>query len=325
MRAVRLETLDLNLLRTFDALMRERSVTAAARRLNLTQPSVSNALGRLRRAADDRLLERVGNAMVPTRYAEDLWPSVREALHVLERGLARLERFDPATHAQPFRIGMDAYCVSFIAPGLARRLFREAPRAPVELIASPPHRDDEALVRGGCDIIIGPTFKLTPGVSRQVLFHEVQVVVTSEDHRFARDPESFDVRAYADARHALYAERGIVRGGIDEALRARGLERRIALSVPFYPALPELLASTDCIVTLGRALAEALCETPGLAILEPPIALPGFDVSMLWATRDTSSPSHRWLRDVCETTALASERRSTSAAVSGSGTGRGRG
>lgn len=313
MCSVRLETLDLNLLRVFDALMQTRSVTAASLVLNLTQPSTSNALERLRRVADDQLLERVGNEMVPTQFAREFWPSVREALSVLRAGLAELEQFSPAAFDKKIRIGMDAYCISFIAPPLAERLLHEAPLCQLEILSAPPHEKEEELLFDGYDIVIGPTWRSTPKLAKKVLFREDMVVVMRENHALADGP--LDAKSYAAAPHVLYSEKGIVTNHVDAALKELGLKRSVAVSLSFYPAVAEMLLRTNCIATLGRALAESIAQAPGIIIKEPPISVQGFDVSMLWAPRNTPSVSHQWLRKICEKVAISNEQRSFSAAI----------
>lgn len=310
-----LRSLDLNLLRVFDVLMKERSVTQAAQHLNITQPSASNALERLRQSTGDQLLERVGNVMVPTQFANDFWPSVTEALQVIEDGLARIAEFSPHTLDKKVKIGMDAFCISFLAPALFRRLAEEAPLAQVEILPMPPHLGDDDMIRDHCDVIIGPTWRSDPKIAKKVLFKEELVVVVRTGHPFTQNLKAFGPKSYAMASHLTYSDVGIVKDIVDFALRQHGLHRKVVASVPFFPAIADILRSTDCVLTVGRALGEHLCETGGLTLLDPPIDVPGFEVSMLWAVRNTNSISHTWLRKVCSEVAYSSEKRSTSAAV----------
>jgi len=64
-----IESFDLNLLISFDALMRERNVSRAAEHLSVSQPAMSNSLKRLRGLLNDPLLVRTTRGMEPTERA----------------------------------------------------------------------------------------------------------------------------------------------------------------------------------------------------------------------------------------------------------------
>ena len=110
-------TLDLNLLRVFDEVMAERSLTRAARNLSLTQPAVSNALGRLRAALGDELVRRAGAGVEPTVRALALWPSVRDALRSLQASLAP-GSFEPSTASTTFVLAMADATAATLVPAL---------------------------------------------------------------------------------------------------------------------------------------------------------------------------------------------------------------
>jgi DNA-binding transcriptional LysR family regulator len=136
---VNLRTLDLNLLRVLDVLLSELQVSAAARRLNLSQPATSAALARLRRALDDPLLVRVGNQMTPTPWAEELRPKVRQVLADIEQALCQRTEFDPAVSDRTFRLAANDHAVTAVLSPLAQRLRRLSPRATLEIL---PLEDD---------------------------------------------------------------------------------------------------------------------------------------------------------------------------------------
>jgi DNA-binding transcriptional LysR family regulator len=147
--------LDLNLLRVFDAVLRDRSVTGAARHLGLTQPAVSNALARLRAQFEDALFVRTPTGMDATPFARDLAEPVRQALALLESALAHGPGFDPATSTRVFRFYMsDLGQIEFLPP-LVERAQRVAPKVRLEAVALEVEDIGDALAAGGIDLAVG--------------------------------------------------------------------------------------------------------------------------------------------------------------------------
>src|SRR3990170_2771508 len=150
-----IQDLDLNLLRVFDAVLRDRSVTAAARHLGLTQPAVSNALARLRARFEDVLFVRTSSGMDATPFARELSDPVRQALALLDSALAHGPGFDPATSTRAFRFYMsDLGQVEFLPP-LVERVQRGAPGVRLEAVALEVDDIADALAAGALDLAIG--------------------------------------------------------------------------------------------------------------------------------------------------------------------------
>src|ERR1700684_640711 len=99
-----LRNVDLNLLRVFDVLYRTRSTTRAAQSLHLTQPSVSNALKRLRSLFDDVLFVKTADGMQPTPRADGIATLIDEGFASLRLALQAGSNFDPATATRTFRL-----------------------------------------------------------------------------------------------------------------------------------------------------------------------------------------------------------------------------
>lgn len=291
-------TLDLNLLRIFDILMRERSVSAAAVQLNLTQPSTSNALERLRHALDDRLLVRQGNAMVPTQAALDFWPHVKAALANIEAGLETLHSFDPAAAQGKLSIGIDAYCMAIFGASITTKLRSQAPGLAVEFRAASPHLDSDVLLTGQFDILIGPIWKPLPGLEHKILKKETFACLLREDLKVEVTDKAISLDSYTKLPHLLYSEIGIVEGNVDIGLKTIGRSRTVGLATPYESTVPEILNSEDMIMTIGRTLGEKLARQHDLRLLDIPVHVPGFDIAKTWSPSNTSSPRHVWLRDV---------------------------
>ena len=123
---INFRTLDLNLLRVLDAVLSEGSLTKAARRLAMSQPAVSNAIGRLRDVLGDELVHRSGFGIVPTPRAQALWPSIRSALESLQHSLAPAE-FVPSQAQATFVLAMADATAAELMPGLVHIIETQAP------------------------------------------------------------------------------------------------------------------------------------------------------------------------------------------------------
>jgi DNA-binding transcriptional LysR family regulator len=302
---VPLADLDLNLLKVFDVLMEERSVSRAARRLGITQSSTSNALERLRRALDDRVLERSGNAMVPTRTAIELWPHVQLALAQIVTGINSVGEFDPATLRQTVSIGMDEYSLAILGPPIEARLRAAAPRIRLVFLSATPHEDEQALFGGRLDLLIGPAWRPIAGLDRSVLLHETFVAVVDADHPLVgeRGTATLKIEDYVRYPHILVSRRGYVTGNVDDGMRQLGMRRTIATTTPYYASAPRFLRGTELILNLGRRLAREFAEGVGLRTFEIPMKVPGFDICLFWHPRNTRAKPHQWLRREIEAVA----------------------
>lgn len=292
------ERLDLNLLRVFDVVMEERSVSRAARRLGITQSSTSNALDRLRRTLGDRVLERSGNIMVPTRVAIDLWPHVRSALAQIATGLDSVGAFDPAGMRHTIGIGMDEYSVAVLAPAIEARLRAAAPKVRISFLPGTPDENEGDLFVGQLDLLIGPIWRATPGLERMVLLSETFVGMVDAEHPLlaTRTDGTISVEDYVRYPHILVSRRGIVSGNVDAGLRRLGLRRKIVTATPYFVSAPGFLRNTDSILNFGRRLAGRLAGPAGLETFTLPVDVPGFEIGMIWHPRNTEAKSHRWLR-----------------------------
>lgn len=286
---------DLNLLRVFDALMRRRSVTSAAAELHLSQAATSNALERLRRALGDRLLERQGNRMVPTRFAEDLWPGVAAGLTTTNAALAAARRFDPAAATGRFRVGMHDYALDLLGPPLAAAIGQTAPGMTLELLAAGDPSADHALREGALDLVLRAGDRSSPGLVRQSLFAEDFVGLCAPSHPILK---TLTLDLWLAHPHVLVSSRGRTQGNVDAALAPIGRVRRVGCTAPGFAAAAGVAAASGMILTAARRLADGLATRHGLARFELPLPVPGFELVMLWSRRDDPAPAHRWLRGV---------------------------
>jgi DNA-binding transcriptional LysR family regulator len=294
-------TLDLNLLRVFDAVMIEQNLTRASSRLAMTQPAVSNALRRLRDALGDELVIRTAHGVKPTPRAEELWPTIRNALAQLEEAVAPTE-FDVSKAHATFRIAMaDAVAVVWL-PSLVRLIEKEAPGLNVRMVPLTTREPRPMLLRGDIDLAVG----FFPGVVAQMasgpetpirherLYSGQYVCVMRKDHPLANKELTLD--DYCSANHLLVSFSGRAHGLTDEALAQLNRERRILLTVNQFFTAGQVVANSDLITVLPRHLIAATGMADALTIKSLPFKLPDVHSDMLWHERDARSPAHKWLR-----------------------------
>lgn len=293
---------DLNQLVTLDALLQEGSVTGAARRLGLSTPAVSHALARLRERFADPLLVRAGRAMVLTPRALSLRASVHDAVTVAARVFEPPEPFAPLRLERTLSIAVTDYMLTVLGPVLEPMLRERAPR--LDLRYLPNAVDDaERLRTGATDLAIGIYGELPPELRSRPLITDRFVCVVREGHPTVRARLSLDRFVRLD--HIQIAPRGRPGGYLDELLAERGLARRIWRAVPYFQVALAMVAESDAVLTVSERIARRLGDRLGLHILEPPLPLEPFTLSLLWHPRFDGDHAHAWLRAQLEEAARA--------------------
>ncbi|MCG2585218.1 LysR family transcriptional regulator [Massilia sp. TS11] len=294
-------TLDLNLLRVFDAVMTEQNLTRAAGHLAMTQPAVSNAIKRLRESLGDELLIRTAYGVKPTARAEALWPAVRSALATLESAVAP-DSFDVSTAHATFRLAMADATAAMWLPSLVRSIESEAPQVNIRMVPLTTREPRPMLLRGDIDLAVG----FFPGVAAQLssdtsspirherLYSGDYVCVMRKHHPLAQVDLTLD--NYCSANHLLVSFSGRAHGLVDEALAQLHRERRILLTVNQFFTAGKVVANSDLITVLPRHLIASTGMTDALVSRELPFPMPAVHLDMLWHERDARSPAHKWLR-----------------------------
>jgi DNA-binding transcriptional LysR family regulator len=306
--------LDLNLLRVFDAVMAERSLTRAAHKLSLTQPAVSNALRRLRETLGDELVRRSGAGIEPTPRAQALWPVVQAALAQLEGALGT-ERFDPLAADNSFVLAMADATAAALLPHMVRILGTEAPRVSIRVLPLATRDPRRLLDEETADLAIGYfpavladlTARNQTGDAVSYAHHRVYdgeyVCLMRKDHPLTAGELTLD--DYCAARHLLVSFSGRPYGFTDEALAAMGRERRIVLTVNQFFTAGRVVANSDLLTVLPLHFF-GVTGLEGALVWRPlPLQLPTVHVDALWHTRRANTAAHRWLRDVVARAAKA--------------------
>jgi DNA-binding transcriptional LysR family regulator len=293
---------DLNLLRVFDALMRERSVTRAGDQIGLSQPAVSQALGRLRALLDDQLFVRKGPEMAPTPRAEELAPVIRQALAQVEQALAGANRFDPAALSRTFSlIGAD-FVSLLMMPPLYARMAAEAPSVRLRLVDTARGEVERLLQDDAVDLAVERPLTVADWVSHEVIFRSPFALIAAADNKEiaaegAKPGEALPLDLFCRLPQAIRSVDGSMSGWIDEALAEVGRARTVVLALPQFAGVALAVAQSGLIAAIPEQFARAYAESMGLAVYALPIPAGVPEISMYWHSRHDANPAHRWLRD----------------------------
>ncbi|MGY2887897.1 DNA-binding transcriptional LysR family regulator [Bradyrhizobium sp. USDA 4524] len=290
--SMNLNSLDLNLLVALDALLREANVSRAAMRLNLSQPATSHALQRLRDLIGDPLLVRTGARMELTPRAQALRSPLAHALDQV-RALFVSDDFDAARSDRHFRLMMPDLAVELLMPPLMEKVTQIAPNVTIDVVPwrGPAIFTPEFARTIDLVISIGDSFK---GFHRQRLYTDSDALAVRRGHLAGAKLKKRE--AFLAARHVAVIIRGQNEDLIDTWLRAKGIERRIALVVPGYIEALHVTARTDLVAFVPRRLISALSRQLSLMTVTPPLD-PGIDEQhMFYPTRAQMDPGSLWLR-----------------------------
>lgn len=288
-----MNTPDLNLLPTLEALLAEGSVAGAARRLRLSPSAMSRALARLRQATDDPLLVRAGRGLVPSPRALELREHIGTLVQQAQAALRPARRIDLRRLQRSFTLRTSDGFVETFGPTLLARIVDKAPGVTLRFVPKL-DRDSAPLRDGRIDLetgVVGPS--LGPELRTQALFRDRFVGVVRPGHALTRG--AMTAQRYAEARHVRVARREPERTGpVDEALAALGLASRVATVVSGFSAALALARGSDLVATVPARHTAGLCH--GLRSFELPLPLASISVALLWHPRMDGDAAHRWLR-----------------------------
>lgn len=278
--------LDLNLLKVFDAIYQERSVSRAAVRVGLTQPTVSHALARLRTAFRDPLFLRAKGGVVPTPTAHRVAPELAFALRAVQNALDDASRFDPATAKRVFRVHMSDLAEMVFLPPLIRALRERAPHVTLETRQFTWDALPAALENGAIDLAIGHLPFLRSDFAHLHLFREEYVTLRRTAAGRREPPAGYIAITSHPPTLAM--------------LRESGLIDRVKLAMPHFLVVPSILAEVDYAVIVPRAVALAFARDgfDRIATLPAPVPMAQrhFDVDLFWMRRQDTEPGNRWMR-----------------------------
>jgi len=299
MRDIRL--IDLNLLVALNALLEEQSVTRAAKRLALTQPTVSAMLPRLRQIFGDPLFVRSRHGILPTPRAQALAPTLKQWLAEAQ-SLVTTERFEPTTAKFTASLCANDYIQLALVVPFIQRLRRGAPNARLAVRSTQLTNVAAMLADGELDLCVSTSGEIpSQDLPSRLLYEERYVGVVRKGHPLkARAAVSLD--QFCRYPHVMVSPtEGRFVGPTDRALAQVGHKRRVVISAPGFLVLPEILKADDLIAVVPERVLRG--RMAGLRTFAPPVTVPGFAVLLLWHPRLHNDPAHRWLRDLLAITA----------------------
>ena len=286
---------DLNLFIVFEAIYVEGSVTRASQKLNLTQPAISHALGRLRVLFDDPLFVRQGHAMVSTPLARSIIEPVRRSLRGFEVTLNGLDRFDPATTRKQFTLALRDVLESTVLPPLVVRVGQSAPLVDLAAIRVERREIESELAAGTLDLAIDVLLPLSSDILHSQIMVDKTVVIARKGH--PQISKTLDLATYLQQDHILATSRRRGPGLEDFELSRLGVQRRIRLRCQHYFAACRVVSQTDLVLTMPERYAVVANQQFGNRILPFPTELPPFDVYLYWHANVDNDPANRWLRE----------------------------
>lgn len=287
--------IEASLIVLFDEIYQLQSVTRAAAKLGLSQPTVSVWLAKLRRALHDPLFVRTSAGMKPTPRADALIAPAREALTLLRRISGQETGFDPATAQRIFRICMTDASHITLLPRLLAHLRAAAPDVRLD-VAAISASTAHALEAGDADLALGFVPGLESGFHEQALYAQDFVCLVSTRHPRIRDVVT--LRDFRDEAHVAVLS-STSYPMLNNAMKRQRIARRVYLELPGFLGLASIVSSTDLIATVPRTIGETLARAGAVRVLACPVKLPSFSVKQYWHARYHHEPGHRWLRARC--------------------------
>jgi DNA-binding transcriptional LysR family regulator len=296
--------IDLNLLEYLDILLRERNVTKAASHLGLSQPAMSNGLGRLRVLFDDPLLVRTSDGMTPTERALELQPVIREVLARVDKAVQPRAAFDAATAERFFRIMATDYAESTIFPPILQRLREAAPGVTLDIM-TPSDVSFLDVEQGKVDMVINRFDSIPQSFHQKTIWEDDFACLFSIDNPIRNN---FTLESYLQAQHVWVSKTGMGvgvgmnpddvqrLGWVDEALNRIGKQRRITVFTRHYQAAMLMAEQNDLIATIPAKAAKLQAHNPRVVVEKPPFEIPPIELKMAWSPLLQNNPAHQWMR-----------------------------
>lgn len=289
-----LRNIDLNILHIFEAIYTTGNITRAAQRLNMNQPTVSNALGRLRQQFNDPLFLRSERGVTPTRFAENLIHPVRQALAILRDGISLPRDFDAASATRTFHLALNDFTAVSLLPGLLNEVAQRAPGIRVNVLGHTVASPLDALLGGEADIAVDSFVREVPGVDLTPIHVPSAVVIARIGHPEIRD--NITKQQYCDAGHIVLSQDARMRAYAEAVLLSHGVTRRIVCEISNCVHIPPLVAATDLVAVLPAPYARQVARHYGLQVLALPFPSPNHRLQIATLKDKAKDPGLDWVR-----------------------------
>ena len=294
-----LNSLDLNLLKVLDALLKTSSVSKSATQLNVTQSAISHALKRLRDIFADPLLVRVGGQMVATPRAAALRQPLERAMNDIFSLMSSTSEFEPATSQRVFRLAMSDAMTAEGLPLIMQAVRRKAPNVQLLVETGGPVQSCRLLLEDKADIALGVFPSVPKGLESDELYRDQLVCIADRSNSYLKNGR-LSFKSFLAAPHVTVSPSSDSGIQVDDILRSMGFDRHIVASVPHYLAIPPLIAGTDLVAHSRRKLVDVFRSSKRLQIMPVPVPFPVPDLifAQVWHSKHKDDGAQIWLRDV---------------------------
>lgn len=284
--------IDLSLIKVFIIVYETKNISHAAERLNLSQPSVTYNLNRLRKFLNDPLFERDKFGVKPTKLAQSLYPSFSQSITEIEMAITSSKNFNPQTSTRVFRLGLSDLGELCLLPSLIEYLSKEAPFIKIEIEEIQSSKVEEWLIDGFLDVaVFNSSYTLMPKIESRNLFEERYVCIVNKQH--PRVQNNLSLEQYLDERHAaIKSSTGHIE--IDQRLKELGLKRKIMLELPHFSVLQDVITNSELLLTLPSRAAKVYERNSDVSIFELPFSVKSFNVSANWYNHHDDLEARTW-------------------------------
>ncbi|TCB81569.1 LysR family transcriptional regulator [Acinetobacter sp. ANC 4173] len=284
--------IDLSLIKVFIIIYETKNISHAAERLNLSQPSVTYNLNRLRKFLNDPLFERDKFGVKPTKLAQSLYPSFRQSISEIEKAITASQEFNPQTSQRVFRLGLSDLGEICLLPSLIQFLSKHAPFMKIEIEEIQSNKVEEWLVEGFLDVaVFNSSYTVMPKIESRNLFEERYMCIAHKHH--PRVQNQVSLQQYLQEKHAaIKSSTGHIE--IDQKLKELGLKRNIMLELPHFSVLQDVVTSSELLVTLPSRAAKVYERNSEVNVFELPFTVKPFNVSVNWYNHHDDLEARAW-------------------------------
>lgn len=292
--------IDLSLIKIFLVVYETNNISHAAQRLNLSQPSVTYKLNRLRRILDDPLFVRDKFGVKPTKLSQILYPSFAQGLGNIEEAILSAKTFDPASATRIFRLGLSDLGEICLLPSLISYLSQHAPSIKIEVEEINSVRVEEWLVSGFIDVaVFNSSYTVMPKIKSRNLFEEHYVCIAAKTHLRLRASTDLTLERYLKEKHvAIKSSTGHIE--IEQKLKAINVERSVVLEVPHFSVLEQIISQSNYLVTLPSRAAQVYARNGNVNIFELPFDVKPFSVSLNWHNHNDDLEARAWFNQLLQ-------------------------
>ncbi|WP_434764032.1 LysR substrate-binding domain-containing protein [Vibrio fortis] len=296
MAQINWQRVDLNLILTFDALFRHRSVSKAAEALHLGQPATSYNLKRLRELLGDPLFERDGHTMRPTARAHEIEPKVRQIMTIFKEDILNVDGFQPYHFSGTFKVGFSDYAEQIFAPQLFDKLQSLAPNAKVIFKPVDTGNCVTELEARNVDVCIGVFSDLPSKLKSTFLYREKHLCTF--DNEVLRSDLPISLETYLETPQMIVTANQALTTRVDQTLEDLGVQRNVVLGTTRFLTIRRMLTGRKTLAVMAEMVSRTDLIDDSLTLCEPPIDIPDFDVELVSLSADSSHPRITWLSDL---------------------------